>query len=462
MMIIVRRYFFCFYIFWALAITTGVFAANKNTLATHLSQAIQFQTSSNGKKQAFIQFNRWLEVTYPLSFKILSVKKFKNARLLTWQGRSKKQLPILLAAHMDVVPATADGWCYQPFSGKIINHEVWGRGALDDKHSVIMILEAVESLLKSNYQPNRTIYIALGADEETQGHGARAMAAYLEKEGVMLEMVLDEGSQIVEKLLPQVQKPIAFIGIAEKGSVDMQLVFHGKGGHASRPPKNSAIRKLSQIMQKIDADILPYRLTSSVVKTFTSLAPSANMPSSILFKYPRLFKWIIISRLKKSDDIRPALQTTIAMTQVAAGTKNNVIPKRAALGLNIRLLPGDTSHRVLAVLKKVFRKQAPDISIVGQASEPVTDSSVTSEVYRKLKTVIESVRADYPLLIVPSLVTAQTDSRHYRRVSKAIYRFIYVSGRMNDFSGIHGINEHVSTDNLLHLYRFYRKLLVSF
>ena len=394
MMIIIRRYFLFLYVFWALAITTGVFAANKNTLASHLSKAISFQTTSNGKEQVFIQFHHWLEETYPLSFKILSVKKFKNARLLTWQGRSKKQPPILLAAHMDVVPATADGWRYQPFSGKIIHHEVWGRGALDDKHSVIMILEAVESLLKSNYQPSRTIYIALGADEETQGNGARAMAAYLEKKGVMLEMVLDEGSQIVDKLLPQVQNPIAFIGIAEKGSVDMQLMFHGKGGHASRPPKNSAIRKLSQIMQKIDANILPYRLTSSVVKTFTSLSSSASMPSSILFKYPRLFKWIIINRLKKSDDIRPALQTTIAMTQVAAGTKNNVIPKRAVLGLNIRLLPGDTSHRVLAMLKKVFRKQAPDISIVGQASEPVTDSSVTSKVYLKLKTVIESVRAD--------------------------------------------------------------------
>jgi carboxypeptidase PM20D1 len=119
---------------------------------------------------------------------------------------------------------------------------------MDDKVRVLGILEAVETMLGEGVQPRRTLYLAFGHDEEVGGaRGATRLAALLHSRGIQLEYVLDEGLVITEGILPSVSAPVALVGIAEKGFVNIELTIQSEGGHASMPPPHTAVGTLTDI-----------------------------------------------------------------------------------------------------------------------------------------------------------------------------------------------------------------------
>ena len=165
--------------------------------------------------------------------------------LYRWPGSDATLPPILLTAHYDVVPVlpgTEDLWTHQPFAGDIADGIVWGRGTLDDKSAVVAQLEAATLLLKAGFKPARTVYFSFGHDEEVGGtRGAAEVAAYLAEQKVRLAWSLDEGSFVLDGLLPGVKPLMAAVNVAEKGSVTLQVVAKGAGGHSSLPPPQTAV-----------------------------------------------------------------------------------------------------------------------------------------------------------------------------------------------------------------------------
>ena len=159
-------------------------------------------------------------------------------------------------SHIDVVPVdinTIEDWEAPPFSGEIKNSRVYGRGTMDDKVSVLGIMEAVESLIANGYKPKRTLYLAFGHDEEIGGvNGAGVIAQYLQDNNIHLEFVLDEGGFIAEELIPGVSKPVAIINVAEKGYVSYELTIQTEGGHSSTPPKDNTIGSLATAITKLE------------------------------------------------------------------------------------------------------------------------------------------------------------------------------------------------------------------
>ena len=215
-------------------------------LSERLGRAVQFQTVSyedkaQFHKEAFTSFQKFLEQEFPKVHAALKKEVVADYSLLyTWPGRDNQELPILLAAHMDVVPDDSESgsqWTYPPFQGRIADGFVWGRGTLDDKVSVLGILEAAEKLLQDGYVPRRTIYIAFGHDEESGGSaGAASINRLLKSRGIKLDYVLDEGLTITEGLVPNITRPVALIGIAEKGCLSVELSVESTGGHSMMPP----------------------------------------------------------------------------------------------------------------------------------------------------------------------------------------------------------------------------------
>ena len=140
--------------------------------------------------------------------------------LYAWQGKNPDLPAVVLMGHLDVVPAdpaSLERWTHPPFSGAIADGYVWGRGALDCKGQVIAIFEAVEALLERDFQPERSIYLAFGQDEEVGGHaGAQAMAALLQEKGVNLYAVLDEGGSIVADAIPGTEGSTAVVISADR------------------------------------------------------------------------------------------------------------------------------------------------------------------------------------------------------------------------------------------------------
>ena len=181
---------------------------------------------------AFLGFHQFLSEAYPLIHSDLKKEVFSEFSLLyTWEGKNPDQKPIILMAHMDVVPAPdEERWEQPPYSGANDGTFIWGRGAIDDKGLMIATLEAVEKLLGEKFVPDRTIYLAFGHDEEILGNGARVIANTLKERGVEAEFILDEGLSITKGIVPMINIPVASIGISEKGYMSVALTVEMDGG----------------------------------------------------------------------------------------------------------------------------------------------------------------------------------------------------------------------------------------
>ncbi len=241
-----------------------------NTVAAHLAAAVKFRTISwqdgapaenvAASQAALTTFRDWIEATYPNVAKTFVREIVSDYSLLyTWKGSDATLKPILLMSHMDVVPVvpgTEKNWTHEPFSGDIADGYVWGRGTLDTKSGIIGALEAAEALIAKGFQPKRTIMFAFGHDEEIGGtNGNAKISALLAERKVELEFVDDEGGMISNGAVPGIDAPVALIGIAEKGSVTLELIAHSDGGHSSAPPavNKTAIGRLAHAIEKLGA-----------------------------------------------------------------------------------------------------------------------------------------------------------------------------------------------------------------
>jgi carboxypeptidase PM20D1 len=207
--------------------------------AERLAGALRIRTISHEDPRAFdaaafADLHSYLEGAFPRVHSQLRRETVATHSLLyTWQGSNPSLKPLLLMGHLDVVPVEPGSekkWRESPFSGRIADGYIWGRGAIDNKSTVVGTLEAVDMLLSESFRPERTVYLAFGHDEEVGGYnGAREIAALLRRRGVELEMVLDEGGVISEGMLSGISSPVALVGIAEKGFVSIELSTRAPG-----------------------------------------------------------------------------------------------------------------------------------------------------------------------------------------------------------------------------------------
>ena len=240
---------------------------DSKVLSTHLLQAIRVQTVSHQEKgqykgEEFTLLHEIFEMDFPLVHTTLNKEVvWEYSLLYTWKGQDEKLKPILLLAHLDVVPAeifSEDGIEHPAFEGRIAEGYIWGKGTQDDKYAVLGILEAVEKLIQEGFTPRRTIYLAFGHDEEVGGQGgAFHIGALLHARGVELDFVMDEGLPIVENVLPNISKPVALVGVAEKKSLCVELTVSMAGGHSMMPLQNTAIGILSAAIDKLEKDRFP-------------------------------------------------------------------------------------------------------------------------------------------------------------------------------------------------------------
>jgi carboxypeptidase PM20D1 len=165
-----------------------------------------------------------METTYPLVHQQLERTIFSEfSYVYKWQGKNASLKPYVIMAHMDVVPveeAAEKNWSVPSFSGTIKDNYIWGRGAVDDKSSLVAILEAAEQLLGQNYQPERTIYLCFGHDEEIAGlRGMKLIAEWFKSNNIQPALVLDEGGEVNTENMKELNRPLAVLGVGEKGYV---------------------------------------------------------------------------------------------------------------------------------------------------------------------------------------------------------------------------------------------------
>lgn len=436
--------------------------------AAHLGRAITFKTVSYQDKphdaEAFAGLHAALQEMFPKVHQALVREVVAERSLLyTWKGKDAGKPPILLMAHQDVVPVepgTEGDWQKPPFDGVVEDGFVWGRGSIDFKNGVVGLLEAVEALLAEGYAPSRTVYLAFGHDEEIGGtKGAAAIVETLASRGVKLAYVLDEGMFVTQGILKGIDRPVAFIGVAEKGYVSLELTVESEGGHSSVPPRPTSTGILANAIVRLESNPMPARIQGPVRMLFDTLAPEMPFGNKLILANLWLLEPVAKAVLSKGPATDAMLRTTTAPTMLEGSVKENVLPKRPRAVVNFRIVPGDTMQSVVDHATRTIGDPRVKIQILGgfSAKEP---SPVSDPAGPGFKTVEKTIRQIIPdALVAPSLVLGGTDSQHYQRIADGVYRFSLTRLTDQDRPRFHGTNERVSTKNFAEQIRFYAQLV---
>lgn len=432
-----------------------------------LAQAVQYRTVTKRDpaaldSTAYRSLYRYLKEAFPNVHRTLDVTRVHDlSRLYTWPGSDPERAPLVLMAHVDVVPVepgTRSEWAHPPFSGAVEDDAVWGRGALDDKASAVGILEALSTLLRNGVQPERTVHVALGHDEEVGGkRGARAIAKRITNGGPSPALVVDEGGAVTRGALPGLDQPLAVVGIAEKGYLSIELTAEAPGGHSSAPPDATSIEMLNTALSRLLDSPLQSRLDGVTGRMLDYVAPEMGVGLRMALANRWLTAPAIRWALNRKPATKAAIRTVQVPTRLDAGVKDNVIPSSATATINYRILPSQSVEEVLAHVHSTLG-DLPVAVDTGQTSPPTSVSAVEGPPFRVLQRTIREVTAD-SVVVAPYLVPGATDSRYYADATNSVYRFLPYTLTPDDRGRIHGTNERISIDDYRTVVRFYVQLL---
>jgi carboxypeptidase PM20D1 len=439
-----------------------------------LSGAIPFQTISwegggmperkKATQDAFDGFHGYLENKFPQVYAKLTHENVgKNNLLFTWKGSSPLLKPMLLMGHQDVVPVeagTEGKWAHPPFSGEIAEGMIWGRGSMDDKVTVVGVLEAVDTLLSKGFEPQRTVYLAFGQDEEIGGlEGAQTIAQVLKSRGVELEFLQDEGGLITKGMVPGIHSPVAVIGTSEKGYLSLVLSVDREGGHSSMPPSESSIGILSEAIHRVEVNPMPPHVHGPVGQFLDYAYGSGSFPMRAVSNNLWLFGPLVERVLAGSPDTNALLRTTAAPTIIRSGTKDNVMPSHAEAVVNFRILPGDTISSVTEHVREVIHD--PRVKLQPISGEPPTEpskqSSPESPNFKRLQRTVSQIYPD--AIVVPFVYIAASDTKHYAPIANDVYRFLPIMADTADLERIHGTNERIGVQNFAKAVEYYAQLI---
>ncbi len=407
----------------------------------------------------FEEFNQAFTECFPLLTQHLTLTEIApHGMLWHWQGTNQAADPVVLMAHIDVVPVQEeDPWSHDAWGGEVIDGAVWGRGTLDDKGSLVAIAEAVELLLAEGFVPARDIYLSFSSDEEVSGTAAPNAVAHLKQQGVAPWFVLDEGGAVAADAFPGVSAPLAVVGTTEKGTTTLELTVKGRGGHASMPRKMEPAARLARAILRVDDSPFPTRIPDPTLELFRRITPHAPWALKPVLANAAKMRAVVARALQAAGPETNAMTRTTAVTTTLRGAPaHNVIPTSASAAVNIRILVGDTVESVLSHVTKAVNDDQVSIS-VHDANEPSPVSPVDDSAFRLLEQCVEQVFPD--AVATPYVVMGATDARHFHAICPRVYRFTPFRMSKPQRASLHSYDEHLGVEDFTAGIRWYRHLI---
>ncbi|PYI68745.1 acetylornithine deacetylase [Arthrobacter livingstonensis] len=434
--------------------------------ADQLTELIRFRTVFSQRRDEieldeFTGLIAAVERLYPAAHAALDREILNgHALLFKWPGTRPDAAakPVVLMAHYDVVPVDPrDDWTHSGFSGHQDGEYVWGRGALDDKGAVVVILAAVESLLDQGWTPGLDIYLSFGNNEETAGDSAVAAAALFQERGVQPWMVLDEGGAVAENAFPGLRPPAAVIGVAEKGIVDLELITRSHGGHASTPPKMGATARLARAIMALETNPFPQSMPAPVVEMLRRIGVHSGFGMRLVTANMWAFKGLLTRAFDVlGDEARAMTRTTVAITELEGSKGSNVLASTARANANIRIAVGETVEDVVERVRRIINDPGIELRVLG-AHGPSPISPFDNEQFALLSRCVGVSHPD--AVVTPCVQTGATDARHFTGICPAVYRFSPLLMDEDDRASLHAVNEKVRISALGAGVVFYRELM---
>jgi carboxypeptidase PM20D1 len=270
--------------------------------------------------------------------------------------------------------------------------------------------------------------------------------------------VLDEGGAIVKGTVPGIEGKVAVVGIAEKGSVTVELIARAAGGHSSSPPPHTAIGTLSTAIHELERNQMPKELRGAALSFFDYVGPEMPLHYRIAVGNLWLFGGMLEDVLERTSPATNAtLRTTTAATVIDGGVKSNVLPTDARALVNFRILPGDTAEDVVAHVKRVVGDLGIEVRALPDSREPSEVSPIDDDAFVLLQKTIRQVFPD--TLVTPYLTVGGTDSRYFVNLTPNIYKFTPIIADASDLTRMHGTNERMAVDNYVQVVQFFVQLI---
>ena len=403
----------------------------------------------------FKRFRELMWEMFPNIRNACELQEFDGAILLKWKGTDVMKMPVLFMNHHDVVPARAEDWKYPPFEAVVADGKIWGRGVLDDKGGTWAMLRAADELAAEGFVPSRDIYIESNCNEETFGAGSKAIAEWMHSQGIRLEMVFDEGGDIVREPVSGAKGTFAMIGVGEKSVVNLKFTAKSTGGHASTPEKNTPIVRLGKFMAYVDRhQVFDVELPRAVAEMLRILGPYMGKVGKLTENAEKHRKTLG----KLMPVLGPAtgamVSTTIAFTMTGGGEAVNVIPSEAWVIGDMRCSHHQGRDASIEAITKAAKKFGVETEVI-QLEPESRLADFRGEAFRLVK---QAVAHTIPGVdaCAPYIMTGGSDSRFFDIVSNQCIRFLPFTIDREQMDSIHGVDECLSIDTLVPAVDYYR------
>jgi len=360
--------------------------------------------------------------------------------------------PVLWLSHVDVVPVSdPERWTHPAFDGVVGDGFVYGRGALDNKASVVAQLEALRLLGQAGQVPSRDLVLLITPDEEVGGECAQAAVADLAALGHP-EVVIDEGSYLLPDLLEG--SLIGAVAVSEKTFVNYAVTARGEDRPSSMPQPPSAVDRLAEALHRLATWDSPSALPAPLVAGLRRAAPTRPFPDNVVLGNADLLGFVVKPVVQGSAAGNAVTRDTVATTLVRAGVKDNVIPGIATANVNARLRPETEPEAFLEVLQDVL----------GDGVEVALDGEWTrggpgrwdTETFAAFERVIPAVAPG--AVVIPSVTPGTMDARYFAAAGLQTYRFHPFVAPAALRASIHGTDEKIPVEELVRGVQFYALL----
>ncbi len=367
---------------------------------------------------------------------------------------------LLLLGHTDVVGVEPERWSADPFGAEIRNGYLWGRGALDDKAMVVANLAVMVALKRAGVPLARDVIFLAEGDEEAGGeHGINfAISQHWEK--IAAAYAINEGGRVMVK-----DGRVHYVGVqtSEKVPVNVEVIASGTAGHGSVPRKDNAIVRLARALSKISEYEPPVKLLAVTRRYFERLA---EIEDGDIGRWMRALEQpgraeLAATRIAEANPVWSAMmRNTISVTVVSGGFRSNVIPAEARATLNIRMLPGESVHALVAELRKLVDDSDVRFEVGVPTRHPAPPAALDSPLFATIERVSKEFFPGAEVL--PLLSTGATDSAQLRVRNVQAYGLLPFPLTEEDLARMHGDNERIPLEAFRTGIRYLHRVVSEF
>jgi len=410
-----------------------------------LQRLLKFDTTNPpGDEAACIGYIRGLLNNAGIETTIVAKDPNRPNLIARLKGRGEAP-PFLMYGHVDVVTTEHQSWTHPPFAGEIIDGYLWGRGTLDMKGGVTMMLSAfLRARAEGLQMPGDVILTILSDEEAGSDMGARFVVEEHPEHFKGVRYAIGEFGGFTIRIGGRAFYPIM---VSEKQMCWMRATTRGRGGHGSMPVHGEAMARLSDVLRKLDRRRLPVHITPAAEMMFRSIGDELGGVTGFLLKLllnPPFTDLVLNLLGDRAQLFDPLLHNTVSPTVLHASEKVNVIPSEAHVELDGRLLPGQRPEDVRAELQALLGE---DVEIEVLRSDPVPPAPDMG-LFDTLAGILKE--ADPDGVPVPYLLSGATDGRYFSNLGIQSYGFVPLKlpADFNFSATVHSADERVPVEAL--------------